>query len=322
MIRAPSPAQVRRLGSLRRTLAQENRGTTVHRKTVMNHRSTWLIASLSLSLLASCQASYSSTTKEETKADGTSTKETTTEAYGAVFPNGGTVQTDGTSVAVTVDGPNGPTTETPAPGEPVPVPAGSTSVETKETVKPVKCPHCGFVFNVRTAGGSGHGGRLDPAYHRFERYVPQGEWEGYLYAEDASALVSGESAAVSLWSQLVGNLAGGFSYAPSVPPALRDVRFYGMRMWAVSGQVYLSFADVNPFSSLSITLTEVGTTNTAMFDLSTPGTVQSSANGWYTADIPIDFVPTNVVDPRIELHPLIQNVGSMTTKGYVRTLAW
>jgi hypothetical protein len=281
------------------------------------------MASLLATLCASCLASYTSTTKEETRADGTKTTESTTTVEGQIAPNGGTIRTDGKSVEVTVESPSGTTTENPAPGEPVPVPEGSTSVETKETVKPHVCPTCGQLHRLRVAGG-----RVRPpshdhaAYHRFERYVAHGQWEAFMYAEDASATVSGESAARDLWRELVVNTSSGFAYAPSQPPELSDVRFYGMRFWEENGQVYVSIADVKPFSSLSLTLREAGTSNAATFNLDTPGTLQTSINGWYFASIPIDFVPTNMVDPVIVLTPVIRNEGTPITKGYVRTFGW
>jgi len=272
-------------------------------------------------LSSSCRATYSSTEKVETKTDGSSTTETKTTMSGEIFPNGGTLKTDGTGVEVTVQGPTGTTTEKPEPGEEVPVPEGSTSVETQENAKPKGCGFYGPLLNPRLASGQpGSIGSI--GYHRFERYVPEGEWEAFMYAEDASLLVSGKSAAIDLWREFVTNLTDGFTYAPSKPSALADVRFYGMRLTDEGGQLYVSFADTKPFSSLSLTLTEEGTANTATLDLNTPGTIQTSGSGWYVASIPVTFVPTNLVDPRIEVRPLIQNVGSLVTKGYARTIGW
>lgn len=281
----------------------------------------WLGFAWVLAGLASCQASYSRTTKTEMHADGSLTKETNTDVTGGAFTSGGSIKTDGTSVEVTVQGPAGTTTSTPAPGEAVPIPEGTTSVDTKESVAPKTCPKCGHVLN-RAILASSPRGHLHAAYHRFEHYVPEGEWEGYLYVADASPFSRGRKAAEALWGGFVANLTQGFTHVPDVPSALRDARFYGMRVWADGGQLYLSFADVQPFSSLSIQLSEVGTTNSVRFDLDTPGVRRSSANGWYFADIPIEFVPLNGVDPTIEIHPTIQNPGSSFTKGYVRRIDW
>jgi len=283
-----------------------------------------ILVALLAAVFSSCRAEVSWTQKEETKADGTSTKETTTEFEGEIFPNGGSITTDGKSVDMKVEGPNGTTTETPEPGEEVPIPEGSTSVETEETVTPQWCLDCmpGIFQPQRLAGRAGAFQHLHRAYHRFERYVPEGQWEAFLYTEDATPGISGEDAAKYLWSEFVMNLSSGFSHAPTTPTELRDVRFYGMRVSEAGGQLYLSFADIKPFASLSFTLTEVGTANSETFDLSTPGAVQSFQNGWYTASIPVDFMPANIVDPEIELVPVIQNAGSSTTKGYVRTLGW
>jgi hypothetical protein len=278
----------------------------------------WLLVALAAAELASCRASYSSTTKEETRADGTSSKETTTEMSGELFPNGGSVTTDGKSVEVKVEGPNGTTTENPAPGEPVPVPEGSTSVEVKEKVPP-PCP-CRHLRQVWVAGGglSGHNHRT---YHRFERYVAVGGWEAFLYAEDSSAWVDGEDAARGHWQALVASL-GTLSPAPAAPGELGDVRFYAMRASYDNGQLYLSFADITPFDSLSVVIAEVGTSNAATYDLGSPGATQSSANGWHFATIPIDFIPANGTNPTIEVLPSIQSAGASHAKGYIRTFAW
>ena len=118
------------------------------------------------------------------------------------------------------------------------------------------------------------------------------------------------------------SLTSGFLPPPSEPAELHDVRFYGMRAFEEDGQLWVSVADTKPFSTVSLQVTEVGTFNIATFDLGTPGAIQTSANGWYVASIPIDFVPTNLEDLEIELIPVIHNVGSSITKRYVRRFAW
>lgn len=284
----------------------------------MHVRMNWLLVSLAAAQLTSCRASYSSTTKEELRADGTHSKETTTEMSGELFPNGGSVTTDGKSVEVKVEGPNGTTTENPEPGEPVPVPEGSTSVEVMEKVPP-PC-FCKHLRGTWFAGG-GLSGHNHKTYHRFERYVPVGGWEAFLYAEESSVWADHEDAARNHWQALVASLES-ISPVPGAPGELGDARFYAMRVSFENGQLYLSFADVAPFESLSVVITEVGTSNSAMFDLDTPGATQSSVNGWHFATIPIGFVPANGTNPTIELKPTIRSIGASHLKGYLRTFAW